>query len=274
MRNKVSIFLSLFCIKRNLFRTFSLLFLLFNINTTQSQNKERYDSLSNLFYSSELPDDTLKVKLMYELSVEASRIGVQEHNGEKFRVLETRTICIYAFALSVNLNYKHGIDLFYNVLSSIFNQKTYLPILGFNDFEDGVSAKKFKELHLFRNKKHFGSLDSYIYSIEVAESYNVVEQNYKLVYWIGLIYFDWCNYSNAIKHFKTAAKSNGIRHDSATLSDVYQCIGASYFYKGSYDSSIVFYNKSLEIRNKNVSQLRTGICLTNLGEVYYRESDF
>jgi len=274
LRNKVNTFYLTFYFKRNLFNAFSLIFFLLYTNSIQSQSKERYDSLLTLYYSSILPDDTVKVKLLYDLSIEASRIGVESLIGENGTGRNLKELRYMALELSLKLNYKQGIEQFYNALSSTYNQKTDLPILGFNDFEDGISAKKFKELHFYRNKKHFGSLDNYIGVIKDTKAKKIVEQNYRIEYWVGLIYFDWFNYKKAIKHFKTAAKSDGIRHDSATLSDVYQCIGASYFYKGNYDSSIVFYNKSLEIRNKNVSQLRTGICLTNLGEVYYRESDF
>lgn len=273
MRNKVNTFQPIFNFTKNRFKVFPLIFFLLCLLPLKSQELEKYDSLFLKIYSANIPDDTVKVRLLYELSVAASKAGIQDHT-EKGRKIEGAEFYYFeALKLSLKLNYEYGEKLFYQTLSTIYNQKTDLSILGFTDYDDDIS-NNFKDLYYYRNKKHFGSLDSYLRAIQKLREMNAGEQVYILEYWIGLVYYDWFNYNRAIEYFEIAAGSDSIQRDSITLCDVYQYIGASYFYKGCYDSSIIFFKKSLSIIDEKNEHFRTGICLINLGEVYFQKSDF
>ena len=273
MKNKVTIFLSIFNLGKNQFMILSLGIFIVQLQTVYSQHREKFDSLISIYYSSELADDTQKVKLLNDLSLEAALCGVQGYNKEG-ELKEPSSYFLEALLLSIKLDYKKGKEMYLKALSASYNQKTDLPVIGLSDYDDGISNKKFKELHYYRNKKHFGSLDNYIVAIETLQKNNLDSYIYKINFWIGLIYFDWYNYKNALKHFKSALQNDGIFQDSLCLSDVYQCIGASCFYLGDYDSAIISLQQSLHILNQIDSGTKKGICLINLGEVYSKKSDF
>jgi signal transduction histidine kinase len=74
-------------------------------------------------------------------------------------------------------------------------------------------------------------------------------------------------------YFIKAAGSEGIKNDSIMLSDIWQCAGASYFYKGSIDSAIICFSKSIEILKTGKYPLKYGIALCNLGQVYSGKHD-
>lgn len=219
-------------------------------------------------------DDTLEVRLLYDRAVAAARSGIHDHteNGTEFR----NAVYYYleGLKLSLELNYENGVQLFYQTLSEIYNQKTDLPVIGYEELNDTFPGNRFRDFQYYRNKKHFGSLDAYIRAAQTLRELNADEQVYLLDYWIGLIYFDWFNYPRALKHFEAAFKNDNIKSDSLLLSDVYQCAGASFYYKGSYDSAIICINNSLEIPAAMKDPLKHGIALSNLGEIYYRKSDF
>ncbi len=273
MKNKVTIFLSIFNLGGNQFVLFFLGVFILQLQTVYSQHREKFDSLISIYYSSKLEDDTVKVKLLYDLSLEASLCGVQGYNKEG-ELKEANSYFLEALLLSLKLDYKKGKELYLSALSASYNQRTDLPVIGLTDFEDGISNKKFKELHYYGNKKHFGSLDNYIAAIEVLHRNNLDAYIYKVNFWIGLIYFDWYNYKNALKHFKLALQNEGIFQDSLCLSDVYQCIGVSCYYLGNYDSAIISLKQSLQVLGQIDSFTKKGICLINLGEVFIKKSDF
>jgi signal transduction histidine kinase len=274
LRNKVTIFKRIFNFIKNHFKAFSLIILLLCQLPLKSQEMEKYDSLFSKIYSSGIPDDTIKVKLLYELAVAGSKAGVQENFEKGGNTKNVNFYCYEAVRLSLVLKYRNGLDLFFKTFSTIYNQKTDLPVPGFMDFDDEISNKNFKDLNYSRNKKHFGSLDNYVRAIQQLHEMKAEINVHLLEYWIGLVYFDWFNYKRAIKSFEAAANSEGIKNDSITLGDIYQFTGVSYFYKGCYDSSIIFLKKSLSVIDKKNERFRNGIYLMNLGKAYFQKSDF
>jgi signal transduction histidine kinase len=273
LKNKVKIFISIFCFEKNILAMFSLILVVLNTTSVQSQFNENYDSLFSVYNSSNLTDDTVRVNLLYRLAAATSLYGVKSYNSKENEIKEANHYCFEAFRLSLKINYEKGGKLFYTTLALINNQKTDLPVLGLTDFDD-ITNEKFKEFRNYRNRKHFGSLDIYLKAFDDIEGIKSDKQVYLIDYWIGLIYFDWFNYKKAIKHFEKAAKSDGIKFDSIALSDVYQFTAASHFYNGSYDSAIFFFKRSLQILDGRSFKEKTGICLINMGEVYCKKSDF
>jgi signal transduction histidine kinase len=274
LRNKVNIFKRLFSIIKNHFKIFVLILLILCSCSLKSQDLITYDSLLSRIYSTGIPDDTIKVLLLYDLAVESSKAGIEGDVVKGSNIKEASYYCYEAMKLSLFLNYNHGQELFFKTFSTIYNQKTDLPVLGYMDFDDNISNTNFKDLHYYMNKKHFGSLDNYVRAIQKLQEMNAGLQVSMLEYWIGLVYFDWFNYKRAIYNFKIAINSDGIKSDSITSGDIYQFMGASYFYMGCYDSSIVYFNKSLSFFNKKNELFKNGIYLMNLGRVYYQKSDF
>lgn len=252
---------------------FLLMLLLITSPAGQSQALRTYDSLYSLVNTASIPDDTVKAMLLYDLSVAAAKAGIHDHkeNGKDYG----NAVIYYleGLELSVKLDYDRGKQRFYQTLAEIYNQRTDLPVLGFELMIDEFSQKRFRELQKFRNRNHYGSLDSYIRASQTLRKLKVDEQPWLLDYWMGLIYFDWLNYTRAIIYFNKAAGSEGIKNDSIMLSDIWQCAGASYFYNGSLDSAIICFNKSLEILKTGKSPLKYGIALSNIGQVYSGKAD-
>jgi signal transduction histidine kinase len=274
LRNKVTIFKRIFNFNKNHFKAFSLIILLLCQLPLKSQEMEKYDSLISKIYSSGIPDDTIKVKLLYELAVAGSKAGVQENFEKGGHTKNVNFYCYEAVRLSIVLNYRNGINLFFKTFSTIYNQKTDLPVPGFMDFDDEISNMNFKDLNYSRNKKHFGSLDNYVRAIQQLHEMKADINVHLLEYWIGLVYFDWFNYRRAIENFRLAVYSDGIKNDSITLGDICQFIGASYFYSGCYDSSEVYYRKSISVADKKNEPFRYGIYLLNLGKLYFQQSNY
>jgi signal transduction histidine kinase len=232
-----------------------------------------YDSLYSKIYSGGVFEDSVKVRLLYQLAKAVASAGVQDHTEKGRKIEGVEYYYFEALRLSLILNYKHGIELFFETLSDINKQITGLMVLGYTGYDSDISDK-FKDLRLYRNKKHFGSLDNYLRAVQKLREINPEVETYKLEYWVGLVYFDWFNYKRSIEHLKIAAGSNAIKNDSITLYEVYHYTGASCFYMKNYDSSIYCFNKSLTIAEKKCDQFRSGISLINLGEVYCRIFDF
>ena len=93
---------------------------------------------------------------------------------------------------------------------------------------------------------------------------------------LGLLYQEKCDYETALEQYEKALEifSPYPKLDKCILSTVYDNIATVYGYLGQFDQALIYYKKTLDVKEEIDDNLSLGICYSNIAVIYHQLGDY
>jgi len=133
-----------------------------------------------------------------------------------------------------------------------------------NLFEANISLG---EIYL-RNNTYDKALVYLKTAQSIANTLKLKKEIIEVDYLLGRLYMNILNFENTIKQFRKTIEEAKEIADSSTMGDAYSSLGITYSKQGKIDSSMIFYQKALQIFDKIHQNKKKQPTYINIGDYF------